>query len=155
MIEQIHGSHTRLPLEICTIVLRGLKMSRLIFDRKDNGPLQYVDDNEWTTDRFKDELFLSLTRNTRYYLQAKNLMYRIPLTAQNPKSEKEALPFTINFNDLSSRVQDKFIEYCQLYPSGNVTVLLKEIVIRLFENLDFEYAHMSVMKKLRVKIDGI
>lgn len=79
-------------------------------------------------------------------------MYRIPLTEQNPKSEKEAVCFTLKFNDLSSRVQGEFLKYCRLYPSGYVTLLLKEIVMRLFENLDYNYAHMSVIKKLRVKV---
>lgn len=132
-------------------------MSRLVFDKKDFGPLMYVDENEWTTGRFKDEAFLSLvkTPDRKYYEQAKALMYRIPLTKQNPKSEDEAIPFVIDFNDLSSRVQGEFLEYCRLYSDTKVRILLKEIVIRLFENLDWNYAHMSVMKKLRVKINGI
>lgn len=129
-------------------------MSRLIFDRKDLTPLAYADDHEWTTDRLKDEFFLSLTKNG-YYLQAKNLIYRIPLTEQNPKSEKEVVTFIINFKDLSSRVQNEFLEYSKLYPCGNIILLLKEIVIRLFENLDYNYTHMSVMKKLRVKLNGL
>jgi len=127
-------------------------MSRLIFDKKDRHALVYVDDHEWTTGRLKDEFFLCLAKNASYYLQARDTMYRIPLTEQNPISENEAVPFVINFNDLSSRVHGEFLEYCKLFPSGNVTLLLKEVVIKLFENLDYNYAHMSVMKKLRVKV---
>lgn len=127
-------------------------MSRLIFDKKDCRALAYVDDHEWTTCRVKDEFFLCLAKNARYYLEAKDLMYRIPLTEQNPATESEGLPFVINFNDLSSRVQNEFLKYCELFPSGNITLLLKEVVIKLFENLDYNYAHMSVMKKLRVKV---
>jgi len=132
-------------------------MSRMISDRADPSPLLYVDESKWTASRFKDEFFICLTKigNKKYYEQAKGLIYRIPLTEQNPKSEKEAVLFIINFNDLSSRVQNEFLEYCELYPIGNVTLLLKEIVIRLFENLDFNYAHMSVMRKLRVKMEGV
>jgi hypothetical protein len=147
-------------------------MSRLIFDKKDASALVYLnDDNEWTTARFEDEFFLDLTRvrceikilgddgvtsnvihYKKYYRQAISKIYRIPLTEQIPKSEKEELAFVINFNDLSSRVQKEFLVYCKLFPSGNVTLLLKKIVIRLFENLDYNYAHMSVMRKLRVKV---
>jgi hypothetical protein len=129
-------------------------MSRLIFDKKDRDPLLYVDDHEWTTDRVKDEFFLCLVRapKKKYYEQAKSLMYRIPFIAQFPKSEEEAVPFVINFSDLSSRVQSEFKEYCTLYNKKQVGLFLKEIVIQLFENLDYEYTHMSVMKKLRVLV---
>jgi len=126
-------------------------MSRLIFDKNDRCPLVYVDDHEWTTSRFKDEFLLCLTKNG-YYQQAKNTIYNIPLTEQNPKSINESGPFIINFRDLSCRVQTEFLEYCKVYGSGNVQLLLKEVVIRLFENLDYNYAHMSVMKKLRVQV---
>ena len=54
-------------------------------------PLVYVDDHEWTTDRLKDEFFMFLTKTGRYYMQVKDMMYIIPLTQQNPRSEKEAL----------------------------------------------------------------
>jgi len=149
-------------------------MSRLIFDKKENHGLDYVYDsnNEWTTGRLKDEFFIDLTKARgeikticcdhgvtgnvihykKYYRQAISKLYIIPLTANNPKSEEEALAFVINFNDLSARVQKEFLEYCKQVPRGNVTLLLKEVVIRLFENLDYNYAHMSIMKKLRVKV---
>jgi hypothetical protein len=129
----------------------------------------------WTTSKLEDEFFLDLAKARceikifyeddaisgrtfhyrKYYRQALQKMYRIPLTEQNPKSEKEAVAFTIDFKDLSSRVQSEFLEYCKLYSNTNVTLFLKEIVMRLFENIDYRYAHMSVMKKLRVKLNGI
>jgi hypothetical protein len=129
-------------------------MSRLIFDKNDGRPLDFVDDHEWTTGRVKDEFFLCLVKapNNEYYEQAKSLMYRIPLTAQLPESEEEGAPFIINFSHLSSRVQSEFKEYCSLYNKKRVGLFLKQVVIRLFESLDYEYAHMSVMRKLRVKV---
>ena len=92
-------------------------MSRLVFDKRDRGPLMYVDESEWTTGRLKDEFSLSLEKapNRKYYEQAKALMFRIPLTEQNPKTEDEEVPFVIDFKDLSSRVQCEFLEYCKLY----------------------------------------
>ena len=63
-------------------------MSKLIFDRKD-----YTKDDEWTTGRLKDEFFLDLVKSENcYYNQAKNTIYKIPLTEQNPKTELEGLP---------------------------------------------------------------
>jgi len=125
----------------------------------------------WSTGYFKDQFFLDLTKPKReikiidgtgvtnksihfkkYYYQAFLKMYRIPLTKQHPKSEEEAVSFIINFKDLSPKVQSEFIEYCKLYDKKHFTLLLKEVVIRLFENFDYDYAHMSVMKKLRVSV---
>jgi len=125
-------------------------MSRLIFDKKNTRP----DEEEWTTGRVKDEFFLCLVKapNGKYYEQAKSIMYKIPLTAQFPTCEDEAEPFIINFSDLSSKVQSEFKEYCNLNNKKRVGLFLKEIVIRLFENLDYEYAHMSVMKKLHILV---
>jgi hypothetical protein len=149
-------------------------MSRLIFDKKD--PLHDNDDDsiEWTTGRFIDEFFLDICKATneiklicdhgisgkaihyrKYYRQAISKFFRIPLTEQDPKSEEEAVPFIIDFNDLSSRVQCEFLQYCRLYSDREVRILLKLIVISIFENLDWNYTHMSVMKKLRVKIIGL
>lgn len=129
-------------------------MSRLIFDKKECGPVLYSDTSEWTTERLKDEFFLCLVKVTgdKYYEQAKNLIFRIPLTQQYPRTEEESVPFILDFEDLSSRVQSEFEQYCTLYSKKRIGLLLKEIVIRLFENLDFEYAHMSVMRKLRIRI---
>ena len=138
-------------------------MSRLIFDKKkdrgedeDEANVQQEEEEgeEWTTGRLKDEFFLCLVKapDNTYYDQAKDLMFRIPLTRQVPKTTEEALPFIINFSDLSSAVKSEFREYCTLYNKKHVGLFLKEIVIRLFENLDYEYAHMSVMKKLRILV---
>ena len=124
-----------------------------------------------TTSYFQDRFFLDLTKATheikiicdngltgrkiryrKYYRQAISKMYRIPLTEQHPKSKEEAVIFKIHFFDLTTRVQEEFLDYCRLYDKKYVTIFLKQVVIRLFENLDFDYAHMSVMKKLRVRM---
>ena len=138
-------------------------MSRLIFDKnKDKGEAQVEanmqdvqkEGEDWTTGRLKDEIFLSLTKaaDNKYYYQAKDLIFRIPLTEQSSKSMEEALPFVLNFSDLSSAVKSEFKKYCTLYNKKCVGLFLKEVVIRLFENLDYEYAHMSVMRKLRILV---
>ena len=125
----------------------------------------------WTNSCFQNEFFLDLAKATheikiignngltgrkigyrKYYRQAICKMYRIPLTEQHPASKEEAVIFKIDFSDLTTRVQEEYLDYCKLYDKKHVTILLKQVVIRLFENLDFDYAHMSVMKKLRVSV---
>jgi len=120
------------------------------------------DKEEWSNGYFKDQFFLCLIKtksdtnngvflsDRKYYKQAIDLMYRIPLTEQYPKSKEEAVPFVINLSDLSPRVKTELKHYCKLYNKRQVTLLLKEVVMRLFENIDYEYAHLSVMRKLRV-----
>lgn len=125
----------------------------------------------WTSSYLQDRLFLDLTRvrgqikifndnavtdnvihYKKYYRQACAKMYRIPLTEQHPKSKNEAVFFKIRISDLSPAVREQFMDYCRLYNKRRVTVLLKQVVIKIFENLDYDYAHLSVMKKLRVSV---
>lgn len=125
----------------------------------------------WNTGYLQDQFFLDLVKVTseikklgnygvtgeiikyrKYYRQAICKMYRIPLTNQYPKTKEEAVIFKIKFSDLSPRVQEEFIDYCRLYDKGQVSVFLKQVVIRLFENLDYDYAHKSIMKKLRISV---
>ncbi len=126
-------------------------MTQLIWDKEYTLPRNELN-HLWTSDRLADEFFLCLCLKGKYYNQAVDLMFRIPLTEQFPKSEEEALVFEIDFCDLSPKVQNEFVEYGRLYSKKEITVFLKRIVIRIFQNLDFAYAHMSVMKKLRVEL---
>jgi hypothetical protein len=140
-------------------------MTQLIFDKKPDD-----DQDQWTTARLAEESFLDLVRVTceikktdengvqhilhykKYYNQARDLMFRIPITEQYPKTEEEVVPFVIDWSDLSPRVQAEFSEYSKVYSKQQIRLFLKQVVIRLFENLDYSYAHMSVMKKLRVRL---
>ncbi len=107
--------------------------------------------DSWTTERFKEEFFLDLIRVRingvrKYYEQAKEKIYWIPVS-QPP------IPFIINFSDLSSIVQRQFLNYCKENNERNVTILLKEIAGRFFENLDEVYYHRSIMRKLQVRLE--
>ena len=127
----------------------------MIYDREPEH-----EDDLWTTERFKDELFLDLVKvtNGKYYKQAEDLMFKIPLTEHHPSSEEQAVEFQINFKELSPKVQKELKLYCKSYNKVQVKILLKQVILKLFENLDYKYgysyAHMSVMKKLRVKVIG-
>lgn len=117
---------------------------------------------EWSNGYLKNQFSLSLTKtksdtdnslflsDRKYYRQAIDLMYRIPLTQQYPKSIEEAVPYVIYLSDLPTRVKTEFEQYCKLYNKRQITLLLKDIVMVLFENLDYDYTHLRVMRKLRV-----
>ena len=113
----------------------------------------------WTTERLKEEFFLCLAgvkekiyniegkavTVRKYYAQARYKMPLIPVASPSP-------PFWIYFSDLTPRIQGDFTEYCTDVSEREVTLFLKEVAGRFFENLDFAYYHGSVMKCLRVRL---
>lgn len=116
--------------------------------------------DDWTAERLKEEFFLCLASASekkyndqgkavtvrKYYAQARYKMYLIPVA-------KPSLPFVIYFSDLSPRIKEGFRDYCKEINERNITLFLKEVAGRFFENLDFEYYHDSIMKGLRVRIE--
>ena len=72
-------------------------------------------------------------------------MYLIPVAQPSP-------PFVIYFSDLTPIVKQEFTDYCSDNNEQNVTIFLKEVAGRFFENLDSAYYHGSVMKCLRVRL---
>jgi hypothetical protein len=131
-----------------------MAMTLLIFDKPEDNP-----EDIWTTERLTEEFFLCLANVKekiyieedktvtirKYYSQARYKMYLIPVARPSP-------PFVIHFSDLSSRIQEDFTQYCMNNNERNVMLFLKDVTGRLFENLDFEYYHGSVMKYLRVRL---
>ena len=128
-------------------------MTFLLFDKKKDGL--------WTTERLKEEFFLCLANVKekiyndkgkavtvrKYYAQARYKMHLIPVGSPSPFST-----FVIHFSDLSPRIQEEFTEYCKDIKEKNLTIFLKEVAGRFFENLDFAYYHGSIMKCLRVRL---
>jgi hypothetical protein len=129
-------------------------MTSLIYDKTDDNP-----GDIWTTERLKEEFFLCLANAKdkinnddgkpvtirKYYAQARYKMSLIPLASPSP-------PFWIYFSDLTPRIQEDFTEYCKDVSERDVTLFLKEVAGRFFENLDFAYYHGSIMKCLRVRL---
>lgn len=125
-----------------------IAMTFLIYDKTKDSP-----DHFWTTERLKEEFFLCLAgvkeriyneegkpvTIRRYYAQARYKMPLIPVGSPSP-------PFWIYFSDLSPRIQRDFTGYCKVSSERDVTLFLKEVAGRFFENLDFAYYHGSVMK---------
>ena len=121
-------------------------MTKLIYDIQEIR----VDDL-WTTERLKEETFLSLARVQekivneegesltvrKYYRQAREKMYWIPIS-------KPTTPFIVHISDLSDKVRNELDDYCKTVGKGLFTRILKEVAGKFFENLDFEYYHDSV-----------
>ena len=130
-------------------------MTCLIFDKTPDDLEVY-----WTTERLKEEFFLSLASATdkiynekgmavtvrKYYAQARFKMNLIPVAKATP-------PFVIYWSDLTPRVQEDFTKYLKDIDKKKLSIFLKEVAGRFFENLDFAYYHGSVMKCLCVRIE--
>lgn len=119
-----------------------------------------LQEEQWTTECLVDQLFLNLcqtkediTNNNgrtipvkKYYRQARELMGWIPI-ARLPSNE-----FVINISDLSLKVKEE-IESITDIPT-TLRYVLTQAVGRIFENLDFDYYHLSVARNLRVRLEA-
>lgn len=123
----------------------------------------------WSYQRFRYELFLCLTnvRDTnrsktvtdddkegflterKYYEQARKLMSWIPIS----KPSELIPPFIINFSDLTPKLRSEFEDFCKLNELGEIGIFLKEIAFRFFENIDYSYAHDSVLSHLKLVLE--
>ena len=115
--------------------------------------------DKWTIERMADEVFLNLVRTTeiitieengrsipvrKYYRQARELMRWIPVAKPSPE-------FVINICDLTPQVI-KEIESISAYHE-TLQYVLTQAVGRVFENLDFEYYHLSIARNLKVRFE--
>ena len=76
-------------------------------------------------------------------------MYRIPISRPI-----ELVPtFVINFSDLTPRLQSEFRQFCELNDKREISIFLKEIATKFFENIDYAYTHDSVLVHLKVVLE--
>jgi hypothetical protein len=131
-------------------------MTKFIFDHS-NESLDIL----WTTERLIDELFIDLSSTSceikklgndgvyqiihfkKYYRQALNKFYRIPLWTPAPS-------FIISISDLSEKVKSELDNYYKAGCRNMFNYIVTEAVGRLFENIDRIYFHQSIMKNLKV-----
>jgi hypothetical protein len=113
----------------------------------------------WTIECLIDQLFLNLCniRQTiindngrtitirKYYAQARELIKWIPI-ARLPSNE-----FVINISDIIPAIREE-IESVANSPK-TLQYILIQAVGRIFENLDFEYYHLSIARNLRVRFE--
>ena len=113
-----------------------------------------VDRDEWTREYFVDQLFLCLVSVTeqitnsdgeklfvkKYYRRARHILKVIPILRPPPL-------YIINISDLAQRLVEEFKEVSDYKTRSYVLI---QAVGRIFENLDFEYYHLSIARNLRV-----
>jgi hypothetical protein len=114
---------------------------------------------EWTIECLIDELSLNLasTKETitndkgraitirKYYSQARQLMKWIPIAKPPPD-------FIINISDLISlKLKEEIVTF--VHHPKTMQYVVTQAVGRIFENLDFEYYHLSIAKNLKVRFE--
>ena len=117
------------------------------------------EEDKWTIERIVDEVFLNLAgikelitieENGRsipvkkYYRQARELMKWIPIARPSPE-------FVINIGDLTRKVTREIESICAYHET--LQYVITQAVGRIFENLDFEYYHLSIARNLRVRFE--
>jgi hypothetical protein len=111
-----------------------------------------------TTEALVDKLFLCLAgaKETiivkencnkeitvrKYYRQSRELLKWIPIAGADS-------PFIIYLSDLTPQIKQEFDEL----EVTTVRYILTQAVSRLFENLDFEYYHLSTARKIKVRLE--
>jgi len=112
----------------------------------------------WAIECFVDELFLGLVQVKetvhiegkeihvrKYQRQARNLFKWIPIARPSPA-------FIIYISDLTPELKDQLKELISKSPD-NLPYVLTEAVGRIFENLDFDYYHISIARNLKVRLE--
>jgi hypothetical protein len=80
----------------------------------------------------------------KYYLQARELSRWIPIAKPTPA-------FIICISDLTPQLKTEIVQLIR--SPDNLRYVLTQAVGRIFENLDFEYYHLSIARNLRVRIE--
>lgn len=82
----------------------------------------------------------------KYYRRARELMKWLPVI-KLPSNE-----YVINLSDLTPRIREE-LESVSKTPI-TLRYVLTQAVGRIFENLDFDYYHLSVARNLRVRLES-
>jgi hypothetical protein len=113
----------------------------------------------WTTEYLVDQLFLCLARTKeyvatnkndvtvpvkKYYSQARRLMKWIPIARPAPE-------FVINISNLTPKTKSEIASISQT--PTTLQYVLTQAVGRIFENIDFEYYHLSLARNLLVRFE--
>jgi len=124
-----------------------------------NSSIEHESPTEfWTIECFVDELLFDLIRVKetvynegkeihvrKYYKQARDLFKWIPIARPSPV-------FMIYISDLTPELKAQLKELIAKSPDS-LPYILTQAVGRIFENLDFQYYHMSIARNLRVRLE--
>jgi hypothetical protein len=113
----------------------------------------------WTLECFVDKIFLRLVevKETvhnegkeihvkKYYRQAREKFQWISIAKPSPA-------FIIYISDLTQEIKTQIEQLMATSSPDNLRYVLTQAVGRIFENLDFEYYHLSIARNLRVRIE--
>jgi hypothetical protein len=112
----------------------------------------------WTTEKLIDELFLLLVSISesvsydkwetisvrKYPRRARELRKLIPVARPPPE-------YIIDKSDLNEKLRTELLE--EITSEEARQHILKEAVGRIFENLGFEYYHLSIARNLKVRLE--
>jgi hypothetical protein len=118
------------------------------------------DEDLWTEEYLIDLIFLrlaSIKENLcndkaqtvhvrKYYRQASELMKWIPVSKPPPE-------FIINISDLTPRLIKELTQNITSKEKTRITYVLTQAVGRLFENLNFDTCHLSILRNLNVRFE--
>jgi hypothetical protein len=122
----------------------------------DEGRAETSESQRWTTEKLIDKLFLHLVSITeyildesgetievkKYYRQATEKIRRIPVGRPSPE-------FIVQRSDLTGRLRNEIENATSV---GWQQYVLKSAAERIFENIDFDYYHLSVARFLKVRL---
>lgn len=113
----------------------------------------------WTEEYLIDKLFLQLAGTKeivrhfdkhvtvyKYYHQAFQLRKWIPIAKPTPE-------FVVNISDVSVRIAAELKVLSTGEEKGDLGYVLRQAVGRIFENIDFRQYHLSIARKLKVRLD--
>ena len=113
-----------------------------------------VDSELWSLEYLTDRLFLRLAgvkqpiynekgaiTIRKYYRQALSIWWQIPIYRPPPE-------FVINTEDLNGRL----VRELQALTVRSRSLVLRQAVGRIFENIDYSYYHLSIAKFLKVRL---
>lgn len=95
----------------------------------------------WSLERLTDEIFYNLAFYDHYYEQARELMKKIPV--RNPPPA-----FTIKLSELFDRI----VVELEASTRRGRQYTLTQAVGRVFENVDYNYYHLSIKRQLSVEL---
>jgi hypothetical protein len=140
--------------EFCKLVIM-----RMNIPQRSKNQLKEDEEQEheyWTEECLVDETFLQIAGTKeiikyrgksltiyKYYNQALRLLNWIPIAEPTPE-------FIINISDLTPRI----IAELQALKERTYNYITKQAVGRIFENIDFRQYHLSIARKLKVRLDA-
>jgi hypothetical protein len=124
----------------------------LLKEHKEDDKLQQTEEQElWTTECLVDQLFLCLAGTKEHITTNKN-DGTIPVKKYYSQARRLMKPqFIINISDLTPKIKSEIASIS--HTPTTLQYVLTQAAGRIFENLDFDYYHLSVARSLKVRFE--